>query len=68
MPSATTRTETPVVFSKIGRMYPNKPEFSVDVVDARVIDSAAFTVMHTAPNTSGATQRVRKPDATGVLL
>jgi hypothetical protein len=33
VPSATTRTLMPVSFSNSGRMWPNRPDCSVDVVD-----------------------------------
>ena len=40
VPTATTLTSSPVAFLNSGSRWPNRPDCSVDVVDAMVMDCA----------------------------
>ena len=72
VPTATTRTLMPVFFVNSGRMWPNKPDCSVDVVEATVIDlsCAAATPASIAPAAieTMAKTAVRRLSAMAILL
>ena len=57
VPWATTRTSIPVASRKIGRMCPNSPEFSVEVVEATVMNSWAATGAPPRSKAEGKTEK-----------
>ena len=64
VPTAITRTVTPVALVNRGRMWPNSPEFCVEVVEATVMNVSAATPCRITPvrcNPSRETIAIPKP-------